>query len=160
MSIGSPLYMSPEGFVNNIYGPKTDVWAFGVLIFELLHGFTPYSHCKTENELRQSLSIPIGRGQIKTEVSAELRDVILACMEVDEAKRTSVSELKVFPYFRKSQSNQMFLQTNQRSFGHGSDERIRPPSFHGEEKAARTFENNHKPESALEPNFKSLQARK
>lgn len=33
MSIGSPLYMSPEGFVNNIYGPKTDVWAFGVLIY-------------------------------------------------------------------------------------------------------------------------------
>lgn len=83
MSIGSPLYMSPEGFVNNIYGPKTDVWAFGVLIYELLHGYTPYSNCKTETELRQSLSIPIGRGQIRADVSNDLREVILACMEVD-----------------------------------------------------------------------------
>jgi len=30
--------MSPEGFIENIYGPKTDIWAFGVLIYELLHG--------------------------------------------------------------------------------------------------------------------------
>ncbi len=30
--------MSPEGFIDNVYGPKTDIWAFGVLIYELLHG--------------------------------------------------------------------------------------------------------------------------
>lgn len=46
-NIGSPLYMSPQGLINNIYGPKTDVWAFGMLIYELLHGKTPFSHCKT-----------------------------------------------------------------------------------------------------------------
>jgi serine/threonine protein kinase len=40
-SIGSPLYMSPEGLLHHIYGPKTDVWAFGILIYELLHGKTP-----------------------------------------------------------------------------------------------------------------------
>lgn len=39
--------MSPEGFNENIYGPKTDIWAFGVLIYELLHGETPYNLCKT-----------------------------------------------------------------------------------------------------------------
>lgn len=30
--------MSPEGLIHNIYGPKTDIWAFGVLLYELLHG--------------------------------------------------------------------------------------------------------------------------
>jgi len=39
--------MSPEGFIENVYGPKTDIWAFGVLIFELLHGETPFNFCKT-----------------------------------------------------------------------------------------------------------------
>ena len=38
INIGSPIYMSPQGFIENIYGPKTDIWAFGVLIYELLHG--------------------------------------------------------------------------------------------------------------------------
>ena len=37
--------MSPEGFKHSIYGPKTDVWAFGALVFELLHGDTPYASC-------------------------------------------------------------------------------------------------------------------
>ena len=37
-SIGSPAYMAPEGLVSNIYGPKTDVWSFGMLIYEIIHG--------------------------------------------------------------------------------------------------------------------------
>ena len=28
--------MSPEGYISNVYGPKTDVWAFGVLLYELI----------------------------------------------------------------------------------------------------------------------------
>ena len=33
INIGSPIYMSPEGLLNNVYGPKTDVWAFGIFIY-------------------------------------------------------------------------------------------------------------------------------
>lgn len=33
---------------NRLYGPKTDVWAFGIFVYEILHGKTPYFHCKTE----------------------------------------------------------------------------------------------------------------
>lgn len=38
ISIGSPIYMSPEGLLLHEYGPKTDVWALGVTIYEMLHG--------------------------------------------------------------------------------------------------------------------------
>lgn len=57
--------MSPEGFIDNLYGPKTDIWAFGVLIYELLHGETPFNFCKTESELKYNLSIPISQNRIK-----------------------------------------------------------------------------------------------
>lgn len=33
INIGSPIYMSPEGYIDNVYGPKTDIWAFGILIY-------------------------------------------------------------------------------------------------------------------------------
>lgn len=69
INIGSPIYMSPEGLIENIYGPKTDIWAFGMLIYELLHGETPFSHCKSENELKYNMSIPIGWSQLKAELS-------------------------------------------------------------------------------------------
>jgi NIMA (never in mitosis gene a)-related kinase len=48
INIGSPIYMSPEGLINHEYSPKTDVWSFGVLLYELIHGDTPLSRCKTE----------------------------------------------------------------------------------------------------------------
>ena len=49
INIGSPIYMAPEGLIQNIYGPKTDVWAFGILIYEILHGETPFANCRTES---------------------------------------------------------------------------------------------------------------
>lgn len=33
INIGSPIYMSPEGLLLQEYGPKTEVWAFGVMIY-------------------------------------------------------------------------------------------------------------------------------
>lgn len=48
VTIGSPIYMSPEGLIHNIYGPKTDVWALGIMIYEILHGTTPLESCKSE----------------------------------------------------------------------------------------------------------------
>lgn len=61
MNIGSPLYMSPEGYIDNIYGPKTDVWAFGIVLYELLHGKTPNSHLLDTESLRSNITVPIRR---------------------------------------------------------------------------------------------------
>ena len=42
MVIGTPLYMSPECLKKNKYDEKTDIWALGVIYYEMLHGVTPY----------------------------------------------------------------------------------------------------------------------
>ena len=34
--IGTPYYMSPEIFKNHPYNDKSDVWALGCLLYELL----------------------------------------------------------------------------------------------------------------------------
>lgn len=46
ISIGSPIYMSPEGLLKKLYGPKTDVWSFGVILYEMIHNETPLSRCR------------------------------------------------------------------------------------------------------------------
>ena len=66
INIGSPIYMAPEGLIHNIYGPKTDIWAFGILIFELLHGETPYAHCRSETELKNAISSPITHKKLRS----------------------------------------------------------------------------------------------
>lgn len=100
INIGSPIYMSPEGYIDNVYGPKTDIWAFGILIYQLLHGQTPYSHCKSENELKYNLSIPIGWSQLKAQLSTDIKEVILKCLEVDESKRITAAQLGNLTYFK------------------------------------------------------------
>jgi serine/threonine protein kinase len=32
-NVGSPRYMSPEAYQNNIYGEKSDIWALGIILY-------------------------------------------------------------------------------------------------------------------------------
>lgn len=46
LDIGSPHYMSPEGLLLNVYGEMTNIWALGVVIYDIIHGKTPLGFCK------------------------------------------------------------------------------------------------------------------
>ena len=39
---GSPLYMAPELFISKQYDSKIDIWAFGVIMYQMLFGMHPY----------------------------------------------------------------------------------------------------------------------
>ena len=37
-NVGSPTYMSPEAYMDNLYSEKSDIWALGVILYEMLTG--------------------------------------------------------------------------------------------------------------------------
>jgi serine/threonine protein kinase len=41
-NVGSPVYMPPEALNENKYSFKSDVWALGVIYYEMLTGKTPW----------------------------------------------------------------------------------------------------------------------
>lgn len=41
-TLGSPQYMAPELFAGNTYDPRTDLYALGVMVYELLTGSLPF----------------------------------------------------------------------------------------------------------------------
>jgi serine/threonine protein kinase len=45
-NVGTPLYMSLQALINNVHTVKNDIWSFGVMFYELLHGTTPWE-CKS-----------------------------------------------------------------------------------------------------------------
>ena len=47
--------MSPEGIIQNVYGPKTDVWAFGIFLYELFHGYNLFRFCRNEDQLKEAV---------------------------------------------------------------------------------------------------------
>lgn len=48
---GTIPYMAPEIIDSNIYNEKTDMYAFGMCLLEILTKKTPYSECVSTNEL-------------------------------------------------------------------------------------------------------------
>lgn len=90
--------MPPEALKNNIYSIKSDIWSVGVIIYELLHGETPWE-CKTERELLEKISrIPVS---FKSSISDDLRDFIKKCLEVDENRRFNLDQMKSHPLINK-----------------------------------------------------------
>jgi serine/threonine protein kinase len=41
-SVGTPNYMAPETILYNIYNEKTDIWALGIVFYEMLYGINKY----------------------------------------------------------------------------------------------------------------------
>ena len=92
-NVGSPLYMSPQALKRNIYSVKNDIWSIGIMTYELLHGQTPWE-CRTEKELMDKMvKVPV-RFKDHLNLSNEIKYFIKKCLEVDEAKRMSLSDLK------------------------------------------------------------------
>ena len=51
---GTPFYRAPEMFTGGGYDERVDMWAFGVMIFELVTGATPFEsvyHSDTINNI-------------------------------------------------------------------------------------------------------------
>ncbi|KAI3422090.1 hypothetical protein GPALN_012624 [Globodera pallida] len=85
-------WMPPESFLDGLFTSKTDVWAFGVLLWEIFSlGYIPYSGRENHEVMRlivagDRLDPPIG-------VPSELYDIMLCCWNTDAEKRPSFADL-------------------------------------------------------------------
>lgn len=53
-NVGSPLYMAPESLRKNDYSYKSDIWALGVIFYEMLFSDTPW-RAKNEKDLLRKI---------------------------------------------------------------------------------------------------------
>ncbi|MEM8807300.1 MAG: serine/threonine-protein kinase [Cyanobacteria bacterium P01_G01_bin.38] len=84
---GSPAYMAPERF-DDLYSPASDIYAVGVLLFELLTGHRPFSGTPAElrsAHLNQPVTIPPG-------LSTDWQSIVLTALEKSLAQRYASAE--------------------------------------------------------------------
>ena len=68
--------MSPEGLIYNVYGEKTDIWSLGIIIYELLHGETPFCHCVSGADLKNAICKPIPEHKFRKDINPLLRQLM------------------------------------------------------------------------------------
>src|SRR5688572_22705953 len=85
---GTPEYMSPEQARGEEAGPQSDLYALGVLFFEMLTGQLPFRSNDRETllEMQRSASAPKPRS-IKPDVLPAAESIILKLLEKDKRKR-------------------------------------------------------------------------
>ena len=95
---GTIRYMAPEQFVTGQSSVQSDVWALGVILYELTSGRHPFSRPDAEDfqAIRAiQFSDPPDLSEIVPGVSAELKSVIATCLEKNPASRyTSAAEVR------------------------------------------------------------------
>jgi eukaryotic-like serine/threonine-protein kinase len=89
---GTIRYMAPEQFVTGHSGVQSDVWALGVILYELASGRHPFARPNAEDfQAIRAIQFlePEDLSVIVPGISPELKSVIAACLEKNPGARTA-----------------------------------------------------------------------
>lgn len=82
---GSPLYMAPEIIQYNSYSSKSDLWSVGMIIYEMLHGYTPFDDAINPMDLLHK--IKRRKIEINNSVSYFCKDLIYGLLTIKSESR-------------------------------------------------------------------------
>jgi serine/threonine protein kinase len=91
--LGSLNYMAPEQLAKQKIDQRTDLFAFGVVIFRMLTGRLPFEG-ESIAEVAQSIlnDQPPAPSSINPDISSDLEGIVLRCLEKDPANRFEHTE--------------------------------------------------------------------
>ncbi|CAN8175913.1 unnamed protein product [Coccothraustes coccothraustes] len=96
--VGTAHWMAPEVVTRSPYGPKVDIWAFGIVTIEMVEGEPPYF--RETAAMARALIRQNGTPQLQEprRLSALLRDFLECSLEPDEERRWAAQELLQHPF--------------------------------------------------------------
>ncbi|KAK9840536.1 hypothetical protein WJX81_000242 [Elliptochloris bilobata] len=101
---GTPWYMAPEALSSEVF-PASDVWAAGVMAYQLLSGYLPFDDVR--NRDRPALSQvwkavlteePQFRGSAWAQVSVDAKNFVRALLDKDPKKRLTAKQALQHPW--------------------------------------------------------------
>ncbi|KAK7247344.1 hypothetical protein RIF29_42225 [Crotalaria pallida] len=104
--VGTHEYVSPEVAAGGSHGNAVDWWSFGVFIYELIYGRTPYAAPSNEATLRNIVKKPLTFPTATPSCALErhARDLITGLLKKDPAQRLGsklgAADVKKHPFFK------------------------------------------------------------
>jgi serine/threonine protein kinase/Tol biopolymer transport system component len=87
-ALGTPAYMAPEQIVGDEVDQRTDIYAIGVLGYELLAGQPPFTGDTRQEILTGHLAAtPPSLVRLRPEIDGTLAELVMRCLEKEPAKR-------------------------------------------------------------------------
>jgi len=91
--VGTPVYMSPEQMLGQVLDQRTDIFSFGIVLYQMLCGHRPYDG-KTSDALRIAMTtgdyVPVE--QYHPEIPEPLIDLISQMIASDKCDRLQTSK--------------------------------------------------------------------
>ena len=98
--IGTPLYMAPELLKEKEYSYEVDIWALGIIIYQILIGKTPFETNDFSELLqkvkRMEYTFPIN-------IDNDAKDLISKILVEDPLKRLTLDKILEHNFFKKDQ---------------------------------------------------------
>jgi YD repeat-containing protein len=85
--VGTPGYMSPEQASGGEVDERTDVWAFGCLLYELLTGQRTFSGESSEDTIAAVLEREPDWDALPAKTPAKVRELLRQCLQKDASRR-------------------------------------------------------------------------
>ena len=85
--MGTAAYMSPEQAGGKTVDRRTDVWAFGAVLYEMLTGAGPFAGADVSKTLARVIDREPDWDALPTRMPAGLRTVLRRCLEKDPRRR-------------------------------------------------------------------------
>ena len=87
-AVGSPAWIAPEQVVGVRGDPRSDIFAIGVMLYELATGELPFGNPQTQGGMRQRLWMdPSPPRRLRDDLPEWFQEVVLRCLEPEAAKR-------------------------------------------------------------------------
>lgn len=86
--MGTPAYMAPEYISNEEFGPKSDLFSFGMMLYELLTGQPAVRGKNIHDVMRRIVSDRIAEpSQHNAKINEKLDDIVMKSLRKDPAQR-------------------------------------------------------------------------
>ena len=99
---GTYEYMAPEIVKEQYYDYGIDIWSLGVLLYEMIHGFSPFrAHNNTKDAMKELFdNITHIKLEFHKNISKECKDLIEKLLS-DRNKRIKINDIFEHPWVRK-----------------------------------------------------------